>query len=490
MSELQGEREVRIGKLNELKEAGINPYPNRYKPEDFSVDIKKRFEEKEEAFSVNVAGRVMLKRVFGKALFMTIRDTKGDIQIYGQKNQLGESYDILKKKVDVGDIIGAKGEVFKTHKGEISINVMEFQILSKALNPLPEKFHGLTDKEQRYRQRYVDMIVNPEVRDSFIIRSKVIRYFRELLYKREFVEVETPILQTIPGGAAAKPFVTHHNALGMDLFLRIAPELYLKRIITGGIERVFEIGRVFRNEGMSTRHNPEFTILELYHAYADFNDMMDITEQLIAGAVKEIKGDYKISYQETELDFSLPWKRLRLDESIKEYAGIDVNEHKDVESLKEAAVKAGLDRDMLKDVSYWKLVNILFDEKVEEKLEGPVFITHYPSETSPLAKPDPENPDFVERFELFIAGREHANAYTELNDPVLQKENFMNQVKEKDAGDEEAMYYDADFVNCLEHAMPPTGGLGIGIDRVLMLILDTPSIRDTLLFPHMRPEAE
>lgn len=490
MSELQGEREVRIGKLNELKEAGINPYPNRYKPEDFSVDIKKRFEEKEEAFSVNVAGRVMLKRVFGKALFMTIRDTKGDIQIYGQKNQLGESYDILKKKVDVGDIIGAKGEVFKTHKGEISINVMEFQILSKALNPLPEKFHGLTDKEQRYRQRYVDMIVNPEVRDSFIIRSKVIRYFRELLYKREFVEVETPILQTIPGGAAAKPFVTHHNALGMDLFLRIAPELYLKRIITGGIERVFEIGRVFRNEGMSTRHNPEFTILELYHAYADFNDMMDITEQLIAGAVKEIKGDYKISYQETELDFSLPWKRLRLDESIKEYAGIDVNEHKDVESLKEAAVKAGLDRDMLKDVSYWKLVNILFDEKVEEKLEGPVFITHYPSETSPLAKPDPENPDFVERFELFIAGREHANAYTELNDPVLQKANFMNQVKEKDAGDEEAMYYDADFVNCLEHAMPPTGGLGIGIDRVLMLILDTPSIRDTLLFPHMRPEAE
>jgi lysyl-tRNA synthetase class 2 len=485
----KSEREIRLEKIQELKEQGINPYPNRYTPEDYSDAIHEKFEKNEEAFSVKIAGRVILKRVFGKALFMTVRDERGGIQIYGQKNELGEDkYNLLKKKVDIGDIIGVEGEVFKTHKGETTVNVKDFELLSKALNPLPEKFHGLTDIELRYRQRYLDMIVNPEVKDSFVFRSKVGQFIRQYLYEKGFIEVETPILQAIPGGAAAKPFITHHNALSMDLYLRIAPELYLKRVITGGIEKVFEMGRVFRNEGMSTRHNPEFTILELYEAYSDFNGMMELTEDLFSKLIKDMKGSYEVEYQGKTYDFTTPWKRIRMDEAVKEHTGIDINEIKDRDELEKKALKLKLNPEEVKGASFWKIFNLIFEAEVEEKLEGPVFVTHYPAETSPLAKQDPENPDFVERFELFIAGREHANAYSELNDPVLQRERLKAQATAKSAGDDEAMFFDEDFVHCLEYAMPPAGGLGVGIDRFLMILLNAPSIRDTLLFPHMRPE--
>lgn len=482
------EKEIRIEKIKELRDSGIEPYPNRYYPEDFSNAVKKRFEEKEESFAVNIAGRVMLKRVFGKALFMTLRDREGDLQIYAAKEDLNEDYEILKKKIDAGDILGVKGLIFKTHKGETTVQVKEFTLLSKAINPLPEKFHGLTDTETRYRQRYVDMIVNPEVRNNFVIRSRFIQLMRKYLTDRDFIEVETPILQPIPGGAAAKPFITHHNALDMDLYLRIAPELYLKRIITGGIEKVFELGRLFRNEGISTRHNPEFTSMELYQAYADFNDIMKLTEEMLAFIIEQIKGSTKIEYQGKTYDFTVPWQRLRMDDAVKQYAGVDIAHCKTQPELEKAAVAAGLDADQVKGMEYWKLFTLIFEEKVESRLEGPVFITHYPSKTTPLAKNDPANPDFVERFELFIAGREHANAYTELNDPILQREKLKAQSEEKAGGDEEAMFFDADFVNCLEYAMPPTGGLGIGIDRMMMMVLDVPSIRDTLIFPHMRPE--
>lgn len=483
------EKEVRIQKVQELRDMGIDPYPPRYQPENDSIDVAPLFEKNGEGVKVNIAGRVILKRVFGKALFMTLRDAKGDVQIYGQKNELQDAYEVLSKKIDIGDILGVKGEVFKTHKGEITVNVKEFTLLTKALNPLPEKFHGLTDIETRYRQRYVDMIVNPEVRKDFIIRSKVIQMIRQYLYSLNFIEVETPILQTIPGGANARPFITHHNALGMDLYLRIAPELYLKRVITGGLEKVFELGRVFRNEGISTRHNPEFTMLELYQAYSDFNGMMKLTEEMLAQIVKEIKGSYKITYQGRELDFTVPWKRLRLDEAIKQYAEIDTTVIKSRDELAKEAVKKGIPADLVnKCKDYYELFQVLFDEKVEPNLEGPVFITHYPSKTSPLAKNDPSDPNFVERFELFIAGREHANAYSELNDPILQRQKLQEQADQKTSGEDEAMYFDGDFVNCLEHGMPPTGGLGIGIDRLMMIILDAPSIRDTLLFPHMRGE--
>lgn len=480
------EKEIRIQKLQEIRAMGIDPYPPRYFPEDTSVDVNHKFEKMGEGVKVKIAGRIVLKRVFGKALFMTLRDRKGDVQIYGQKNELGDHYDLLSKKIDIGDIIGVSGEVFKTHKGEITVNVKEFTLLTKALNPLPEKFHGLTDIETRYRQRYVDMIVNPDVRNDFMIRSKVIQIIRQYLYAKDFIEVETPILQAIPGGAAAKPFVTHHNALNMDLYLRIAPELYLKRVITGGLEKIFELGRVFRNEGISTRHNPEFSILELYQAYSDFNGMMKLTEELLSKIAMEIKGSYKFSYQGREIDFTPPFKQLRLDDAIKQYTGIDTHQIKDRETLAKEAAKAGVPEEAIKKCGYYELFQLIFDEKIESKLDGPVFITHYPAKTSPLAKNDPTNPDFVERFELFIAGREHANAYSELNDPILQQQRLIDQAEQKAGGDEEAMYYDADFVNCLEHGMPPTGGLGIGIDRLLMIVLDKPSIRDTLLFPHMR----
>ncbi|HCL58059.1 MAG TPA: lysine--tRNA ligase [Spirochaetia bacterium] len=484
------ESEIRIQKIQEIREMGKDPYPPRYYPSDYSADVLKKFQENETPFQVNLAGRVILKRVFGKSLFMTLRDSKGDIQVFGHIEQMKDEYEFLKKKIDIGDMIGVKGEVFKTHKGETTVNAFEVTLLSKAINPLPEKFHGLTDVETRYRQRYVDMIVNPEVKDNFVIRAKVIQAIRQYLYQRDFIEVETPILQQIPGGANAKPFITHHNALSMDLYLRIAPELYLKRIITGGIEKIFEMGRVFRNEGISTRHNPEFTMIELYQAYADFNDMMKLTEEMIASVIKDIKGSTVIEYQGKTLDFTVPWKRLRMDEAVKQFSGIDINQVKDRDELEKKAVEAGLPADKIKGMEYWKLFNTLFEEKVETMLEGPVFITHYPSKTTPLAKNDPSNPLFVERFELFIAGREHANAYSELNDPILQKEKLMEQVSEKKSGDDEAMYFDSDFVNCLEYGMPPTGGLGIGIDRLMMIILNAPSIRDTLIFPHMKPVEE
>jgi len=483
MESLSNERDIRISKIRELKEKGINPYPNRYKYKDNSVDIKEKFEKDNNSFRVNIAGRVILKRVFGKALFMNLRDFKGDIQIYAQESTLGENYELLKKKIDTGDIIGVTGEVFKTHKGEITVNVLEFKILSKCINPLPEKFHGITDVELKYRQRYLDMIIDPQVKERFTKRGLIIREIREFLYDRGFIEVETPVLQPIPGGARAKPFITHHNALDMDLYLRIAPELYLKRIITGGIEKVFELGKMFRNEGISTRHNPEFTMLELYQAYADYQDMMEITEELISHIVYKFNNSYIIEYQGKKYDFTRPWKRFTMMDAIKHYLGFESFEF---EYVKQKAKEIGLEPNL----GYYSLLNLIFEEFVESKLEGPVFITDYPSETSPLAKSREDDPSFVERFELFIAGREHANAYTELNDPIIQRERLIVQAKAKAGGDDEAMYFDEDFINALEYGMPPTGGLGIGIDRLLMILLDVSSIRDVIIFPHIKPKED
>ncbi|HOJ49322.1 MAG TPA: lysine--tRNA ligase [Spirochaetota bacterium] len=488
MENISNERDIRIEKVKELKEKGINPYPNLYKYTDNSSEIKDRFEKYNTSFKVNIAGRVMLKRVFGKALFMTLRDFKGDIQIYGQSSVLNDDYELLKKKVDTGDIIGVEGEVFKTHKGEITVNILSFKILSKCINPLPEKFHGITDIELKYRQRYLDMIINTEVKDRFFKRGLIIKEIREFLYERGFIEVETPVLQPIPGGARAKPFITHHNALNMDLYLRIAPELYLKRIITGGIEKVFELGKMFRNEGISTRHNPEFTMLELYQAYADYKDMMEITEELISRLVYKFNNNsYVIEYEGKKYDFTRPWKRLTMIEAIKEYLGLN---SLDFDYVKENAIKLGIPKDIVEKSSYYSLLNLMFEEFVESKLDGPIFITEYPAETSPLAKSKESDTNFVERFELFIAGREHANAYTELNDPIIQRERLLAQAKAKAGGDDEAMYFDEDFINALEYGMPPTGGLGIGIDRLLMILLKQPSIRDVIIFPHMKPLKE
>ena len=494
------ERNSRLQKLKSLREKGINPYPNRFTPEDYSADILEKFKDDAPEMNVKIAGRVMLVRNFGKAGFCTIKDSKGTIQVYGSKEELGENFNVF-KKLDAGDIIGASGILFRTQKGEITVNVKDFQILAKAIMPLPEKFHGLTDTEMRYRQRYTDLIVNDEIKDSFLIRAQIIRSIREQLNAKDFIEVETPVLQQIPGGANARPFETYHNALKIPLFLRIAPELYLKRLIVGGMEKVYELSRVFRNEGISTRHNPEFTLLEVYQAYSDFNGMLELTEELVNNIAKQVSGSEEIEYQGKKYSFKRPFKRMTLTEAVKEYAGIDITKYKeDAQSLlKDFHKKLAELKDKNDDVedkpetandnvNFWKVVNDIFEVLVEDKLEGPIFITHYPSETSALAKQDPEAPEYVERFELFISGREHANAYSELNDPVKQKENFEKQVKAKASGDDEAMYMDEDYVNALEMGMPPTGGLGIGIDRLVMMFIDSPSIRDTILFPQMKPK--
>lgn len=479
------ERNSRIQKLKNLKENQVNPYPNRYSPEDFSADILSGYEDGKEQ-NVKVAGRVMLVRDFGKACFATLKDSQGTIQVYAQKDVIGEKFNSF-KKIDVGDIIGVQGSVFKTQKGEITIQVNEWQMLAKAIMPLPEKFHGLTDVEMRYRQRYTDLIVNDEVKDAFITRSKIIRLIRDYLNDNNFLEVETPMLQQIPGGANARPFETFHNALRIPLFLRIAPELYLKRLIVGGMEKVYELSRVFRNEGISTRHNPEFTLLEVYEAYSDYEGMMKLTENLIHLISKEITGKEEIVYQGKTYSFKTPFERISMPDAIKKYMNIDIQSFlNNPQGLLKEAESKGFH--LKNKNSFWHMVIELFEEGVEEKLEGPVFVTHYPAETTPLAKQDPENPDYVERFELFICGREHANAYSELNDPIRQKENFEKQVKQKAGGDNEAMYMDEDFVNALEIGMPPTGGLGIGIDRLVMLFIDSPSIRDTILFPQMKPK--
>lgn len=483
-----GEKEERILKLQELIHLNINPFPAQYKKDDTIESIKNRYTQNPENFFVNIAGRIILKRLFGKAMFMTLEDETGTIQIFAQENDLKDQYQILKKLIDLGDILGVKGSMFTTQKGEITVLIEKFTVLSKAINPFPDKFHGITDVETRYRQRYADMIVNKEVRESFILRSRMIHLIRNLLYEKDFIEVETPILQTIPGGANARPFITHHNALGMDLYLRIATELHLKRIIVGGIPRIFEIGRIFRNEGISTKHNPEFTTIELYEAYGDVNSMMAITELIISEVFKQLKGSTVITYQEQKYDFTPPFKRLSMKDSITQYAGINMNTVTTLEQLTQESLKKGVSLEDIQNKTYYTLMSFLFEEFVEEKLHGPIFIIDHPHEISPLAKQKVDDPQLTERFELFIAGKEFANAFSEQNDPFVQKKQFQQQAEAKDSGDHEAMFYDHDFINALEYGMPPTGGLGIGIDRLAMILINTPTIRDVLIFPHMRHE--
>ena len=483
--ELHELKRIRREKLAELQAAGNDPFQQvRFERDHYTSDIHEHFDELE-GKTVRLAGRMMSKRIMGKASFSDMTDRYGRLQLYIKRDNVGE--DVYKgyKKFDIGDIIGIEGEVFRTQKGEISVAVTELTLLSKNLNPLPEKWHGLKDTDMRYRQRYVDLIVNPGVRDTFEKRSAIVREIRNFMDSRGFMEVETPCLNTIPGGAAARPFITHHNALDIDMYLRIATELHLKRLIVGGLERVYEIGRIFRNEGMDTRHNPEFTTIELYQAYTDYQGMMDITEDMVIHVCEKVLGSTKVMYQGVEIDFSKGWKRMTMAEAVKEYAGIDFMALSPEEALE--AVKAkGLEIEPGKE-SWGDLMAQCYDEYVEANLMQPTFITDYPVEISPLAKRKPSDPRLTERFECFIYGRELCNAFSELNDPIDQKGRFERQVALRAAGDEEAGMMDEDFINALEYGMPPTGGMGMGIDRLVMLLTDAASIRDVLLFPTMKP---
>ena len=485
---------IRHEKLKELRNAGKDPFHIvKYEKTHATAEIVNNFEQME-GQNVSIAGRLISKRGMGKAGFCDVLDRDGKIQIYVRVDGIGpEAYEDY-KKFDIGDIVGVKGEVFKTHKGEISIKVSEITLLSKSLLPLPEKFHGLKDPDLRYRQRYVDLIVNTAVRNTFITRSKIVKSVRRFLDDRGFLEVDTPLLNTIVGGANARPFITHHNTLDMDLFLRIAPELYLKRLIVGGLERVYEMGRMFRNEGMSIKHNPEFSMMEVYQAYTDYKGMMELTEQLISYVCQEAVGDTKISYQGTPLDLTPPWRRLSMTEAVLSYTGIDFDVIEDDDSAVQKARALFADngiKAVVKDgLPKGEVLNLLFEECVEDKLMQPTFIYDYPVEISPLTKRKPDKPELTERFELFIMGREYGNAYSELNDPVDQKARFLDQVRKRDAGDEEANMYDDDYVTALEYGLPPTGGLGIGIDRLVMLLTDSYSIRDVILFPTMKPSSK
>ncbi|HOM43055.1 MAG TPA: lysine--tRNA ligase [Bacillota bacterium] len=484
---------IRREKLEQLKEMGRNPFEIlKYDQTHHSKDIKDNFEEME-GKDVSIAGRIMSFRDMGKASFCDIQDRYGRIQAYIKQDELGEEEYKIFKTYDIGDIVGIKGFVFKTKRGEISVHAKQVTLLCKSLQPLPEKWHGLKDTEIRYRQRYVDLIVNEDVRETFYKRTKIIKAIREFLDARDFIEVDTPILATIASGAAARPFITHSNALDIDLYLRIATELYLKRLIVGGFERVYEMGKDFRNEGIDVRHNPEFTMIELYQAYADYNDMMEITENLIAYCAEKVLGTTKINYQGTELDLTPPWNRMTMVEAVKKYSGVDFNEIKSDEEAREVAKKLKVLDELkkkLKDCTKGDILNAVFEAYVEEHLIQPTFILDYPVEISPLTKKKNDDPTMTERFEAFIFAREIANAYSELNDPIDQKERFEQQANDKELGDEEAYATDDDFVNSLEIGMPPTGGLGIGVDRIIMFLTDSYSIRDIILFPTMKPIAK
>lgn len=478
--------QVRRNKLSELQAAGNDPFHIvRYDVTDKTATILSDFEGYENK-NVSLAGRLISKRGMGKSSFCDLQDRDGRIQLYVRINDVGEDQYENFKKLDIGDIIGVTGRVFKTRMGEISIHVDSYILLSKSLRPLPEKFHGLKDPDTRYRQRYLDLMVNPDVKKTFIARSRIIASIRRFLDKRDFLEVDTPILNTIPGGATARPFITHHNTLDIDMYLRIAPELYLKRLIVGGLERVYELGRMFRNEGMSIKHNPEFSMMEVYQAYTDYHGMMELAESLISSVAQEVLGTVKIEYQGQEIDLTPPWSRLTMTEAVLKYAGVDFDSIKTDEEARNAAKSKGMNLEG--NPVKGELLSMMFEEYAEPNLIQPTFIIDYPVEVSPLTKRKPDRPELTERFELFITGREFGNAYSELNDPIDQRERFIAQVKKREAGDEEANMMDDDFLVALEHGLPPTGGLGIGIDRLIMLLTDSFSIKDVLLFPTMKPK--
>jgi len=492
MEELSELLMQRRRKVDALWEAGVNPYPNDFRPIHTSADILAAYGDKEQIdpneTNFVVAGRILARRSFGKAAFIQLQDRKGRIQIYVKKDEIGEDAFASFETFDIGDIIGVEGYPFRTKTGELSLHARLIRLLVKSLLPLPEKFHGLTDVETRYRQRYVDLIVNPEVREIFIKRSRIVNLIRSFMTDRDFLEVETPMMHQIPGGATARPFITHHNTLDMDLYLRVAPELYLKRLVVGGLERVFEINRNFRNEGISVRHNPEFTMMEFYQAYATYEDLMDFTEELFCHVAQELLGTLAFSNQGLTISFERPWKRLTVRDAILAYGDIEAKQLDDRDLALAYARSIGL---ALPDrIGYGKLMMEIFEEVAEHKLIQPTFITAYPTEVSPLSRKSDLDPDIVDRFELIIAGREIANAFSELNDPIDQKERFLAQVAEKDKGDEEAHYMDEDYVRALEYGLPPTAGEGIGIDRLVMLLTDSPSIRDVILFPQLRKETK
>ncbi|WP_242248891.1 lysine--tRNA ligase [Bacillus cereus group sp. BfR-BA-01523] len=488
--ELNDQLLVRREKLHNLREQGIDPFGKRFERTNSTTDLvslygefsKEELEEKE--ITVSIAGRIMTKRGKGKAGFAHIQDLQGQVQIYVRKDTVGDEEYELFTTADLGDLVGIEGKVFKTNVGELSVKAIGFTLLTKSLRPLPDKYHGLKDVEQRYRQRYLDLITSMESRETFVTRSKIIREMRRYLDDNGYLEVETPMMHAIAGGASARPFTTHHNALDMELYMRIAIELHLKRLIVGGLEKVYEIGRVFRNEGVSTRHNPEFTMIELYEAYADYNDIMKLTENMVAHIAKKVLGTTTIQYGDYEINLDPEWTRLHMVDAIKQHSGADFWNPMSVEEARELAKEHNVEIKNTMEVGH--IINEFFEQKVEDKLIQPTFIYGHPVEISPLAKKNDEDPRFTDRFELFIVAREHANAFTELNDPIDQKERFEAQLKEREQGNDEAHMMDDDYIEALEYGMPPTGGLGIGIDRLVMLLTNAPSIRDVLLFPAMR----
>ena len=479
--------QIRRDKLKELQESGNDPFQiTRYEVDNDSANIKANFDALE-GQAVSVAGRLMSKRGMGKVSFCDLQDKSGRIQLYARRDEMDEAEYARFKRFDIGDIVGVKGVVFRTQRGEMSVRVERVTLLSKSLLPLPEKFHGLTNTELRYRQRYVDLIVNPEVKRNFVIRSQFIKHVREFMDNRGFMEVETPVLNTISGGATARPFITHHNTLDIDMYMRIATELPLKRLIVGGMDRVYEIGRIFRNEGMDPKHNPEFTTIELYQAYADFNDMMDLFEDLLTSAAQKLLGTYQLEWQGEKLDLTPGWPRLPMHEAVKQYCGIDFMAITSDEEAVAAAKSIGVELPETAEKTWGNALYECFDQKVEEKLIQPTFITMHPVDVSPLAKRSPKDPRLTERFELFICHSEMGNAFSELNDPIDQRERFQKQVELRDKGDDEAGMMDDDFITALEYGLPPTGGLGIGIDRCVMMLTNSDSIREVILFPTMKP---
>ena len=479
--------QIRRDKLKDLQENGNDPFQiTRYQVDNDSANIKANFDALE-GQPVSIAGRLMSKRGMGKVSFCDLQDKSGRIQLYARKDEMDEEEYNRFKKYDIGDIVGVQGEVFRTQRGEMSVRVQKVTLLSKSLLPLPEKFHGLTNTELRYRQRYVDLIVNPEVKRTFVLRSQFVKHVRDFLDGRGYMEVETPVLNTISGGATARPFITHHNTLDIDMYMRIATELPLKRLIVGGMDRVYEIGRIFRNEGMDPKHNPEFTTIELYQAYADFNDMMDLFEDLLSSAAQKILGTYQVEWQGEKIDLTPGWPRMPMHEAVKKYCGIDFMAITSDEEAVAAAKSIGVELPETADKTWGNALYECFDQKVEEKLIQPTFITMHPVDVSPLAKRSPSDPRLTERFELFICHSEMGNAFSELNDPIDQRQRFMKQVELRDKGDDEAGMMDEDFLTALEYGLPPTGGLGIGIDRCVMLLTNSDSIREVILFPTMKP---